>query len=1599
MPLEQDLDINEWISSKLKLLPNFRSMALELIQNADDESSNSISFNFKKTGLEVRNNSTFTSCKYVGIEKRSGCENFGKQLKRRYCDWHGISTFNSGNKKMDSNSTGRFGVGFVSVYRFCDKPQITSGSYSAVWDFTKIKSFDPQMLEQKEYGTTIWLPWAKPKSALRNIFEVPAPTLDEIEKFPQELMDVAPNIMLFLRNISSISIYEDDKLLANFLKEGVEAIQISRYDDTGDSEIIGDWLVYSAELVELERFYDNPQFRNQSNAEQTRSTQVSVAVPVKPTFGEASNYLHAFLPTLENSNCGFAIQADFALDPSRERLLRDSSGQSWNDALIEAAILGLVENLPELVHENSQKSFWHLISSFLDEYERSPNGIVSRYWPYVRDALKNIACVSNYEGQMRMPNQIFINPVSRTGETRFALERTLKVLGIDYPNLELYPFQKALGAAGVRDLDTKVFVPVLVTFVNSGKLEKKSKLYGDRTFLDSWKDIWTTLEFLMSKSAAKNEQLEIAHLLKTIPIFPSYVSSVELEMKLAKELVNFGEVYKVHGRKQFLEVFLRTFNEILVPDESLLSEKSHPQLLSLVPKFNFLEVLRKNENQQSVLELALQCHRESLVDEFDSVYEVYSLWASREDSDRSSAERELKIQKIWPVRSGQFKTSHEILIPDDFEDPLGQSEILMESMVGNKGVQWASRIGAQRQSFEHFCFNVLPEAIGEFDDDDLEVRLRILRVLKMHLSVIEQNSKLREFLSDLPFFPALDSSWKPAKLVHRMDSELRKILGDSQISWLDTAKIDEKGEHFSVLWKLGYNPEVNDKLIFEIWTMMAQNSHKKEPRLQMKALLEYFADRFRNADDMQRRALSTQLREVSSYPIVFNGRGEWLMPVKFFSPIYLGKLFDLDSLPLGGHVIEFQNRKIDKEDSAFLDVIGVNKMPTLSMSVSFLIKRARQGNDHSKPLLEFILRDSENLTSIQKDELRETRFIKVEDTHYCAADLYLDTAGRSLGAHFTPELPDDLKRFKKLLLMLGLQLRPELSDFVSGLEKIVSKELDLDLPIEHYRRAWQLIKRRVEEADNPEDFETLVTEAKACGLIKKLIIHNFDSGGESKTLSETVLNDSPGLASDLIGHFADAFSFLLTDIPVDISPSLRNFFEMCGVNFLSSAYQASIVSVSDSEIKTEIMKELERRSDRLAYAARLLDGPHSFRADPVLSKYFSELKICVSSEFTTLCRLVTTDGREIFRGKTAKADFGLEVSEEGLPAAILYKPNIVLGSELFFRGFLRSLYPNAGDSQIDAASANLTLRFSEPDDSSSEVKSRHHSLSESGPEEEFWDESAKLSISHDQQDATEDYDFIVPPDEDEISGNLEPKDSSAYLELESANLNMPRNVLRTSPPVHMDSGEDSSVVVGENLDSQLRDPESSRTWEVEIENYSDTDVLQRFQQSKPSASSDQSSNSRGWVPPNGVYVQGTVGVSSLTSKKTQEIGRAAEAAVKEAEEAEGRTVFVRKRGNGPGYDLKSVGPSGDVRYIEIKGTEKDWANNKAVYISSRQFMEAQARQSDFWLYVVEWALDDRRRNIEKIQNPSLYIDRFYFNSEWKQVAKGQDRKRKNQSGL
>ncbi len=205
------------IRKELSGLAGYATLANELFQNADDAGAHTVTFRVSDLELVVENDASFSDCRQIDRAHRE-CP-WRKQGKAS-CDWHSVMWIGAGLKREREDVIGKFGVGLLAVYQITDRPGVMSGARH--WTFRE------ELEEQDRIaicpgcdrcrgvdGTRFHLPYAlDDRSPLRRAFAQPALSWRSPGELVQVFTVAASRALLFLENLATIVIVQDDRVIA-----------------------------------------------------------------------------------------------------------------------------------------------------------------------------------------------------------------------------------------------------------------------------------------------------------------------------------------------------------------------------------------------------------------------------------------------------------------------------------------------------------------------------------------------------------------------------------------------------------------------------------------------------------------------------------------------------------------------------------------------------------------------------------------------------------------------------------------------------------------------------------------------------------------------------------------------------------------------------------------------------------------------------------------------------------------------------------------------------------------------------------------------------------------------------------------------------------------------------------------------------------------------------------------------------------------------------------------------------------------------------------------------------------------------------------------
>ncbi|GJS11643.1 histidine kinase-like ATPase, C-terminal domain-containing protein [Tanacetum coccineum] len=501
---------------------------LELVQNADDNVyprhvEPTLTFILQEKSIIVLNNE----------------QGFSAENIRALCD-----VGNSTKKTASSGYIGKKGIGFKSVFRVTDAPEIHSNGFHIKFDltegqigfvlptivppcdinyFTNLVSFDTaDQVNTHDYKTCIVLP-LKSKSTENSVEE----------NIKSMFSDLHPSLLLFLHRLQCIKFR--DMLNDSFV--------IMRKQITGNG-----LTNVSIGNETLTWFVDSRELQANGIRNDVKTTEISVAFALEVS-GNGNyvpkldqQYVFAFLP-LRTYGLKFLIQGDFVLPSSREEVDGDSP---WNQFLLS--------EFPNLF-VSSQKSFCSLpgfkdfsgkgISVFMS-YVPLP-GEVHGFFSSLPRMIISKLCTSNCllledENEKWVPPCRVLRNWNEQVRTLLPDSLIQNHLGLGYLNKDIVLSDSLARALGIESYGPKILVKMLSSLCRTKD--------GLTTMGHKWLSSW--LNELHSMSIQNTDAFKVGSdvmntLRKTpfIPLLGGCYSSVEecLRTRMSFKMVH-GHIFE-----------------------------------------------------------------------------------------------------------------------------------------------------------------------------------------------------------------------------------------------------------------------------------------------------------------------------------------------------------------------------------------------------------------------------------------------------------------------------------------------------------------------------------------------------------------------------------------------------------------------------------------------------------------------------------------------------------------------------------------------------------------------------------------------------------------------------------------------------------------------------------------------------------------------------------------------------------------------------------------------------------------------------------------------------------------------------------------------
>ena len=278
----------------------------EILQNADDYGASEVFFKLLEGRIEIEHNGEpFTE------ENVKAITYFGKSTSRD-----------------DLVKTGRFGVGFKSVFAFTATPIIISGDeHFEIYGLYRIKEY-PYPDDFSRSRTRIILPFNH-ESKKPDYVEDLMPREDAYSKISDRLTKLNMNTLLFTRNIREIR-WETDGRSGHYSRED-DIDSNARQTTITDGKQANKYLVFSRV----------PKWEE----EEHKAVEIAFSMDDKSQIAPTDEYLYVLFPTTQETRLKFILNGPYRTNPARETISEDDP---FNKHLMKETCELMREVLPQI---------------------------------------------------------------------------------------------------------------------------------------------------------------------------------------------------------------------------------------------------------------------------------------------------------------------------------------------------------------------------------------------------------------------------------------------------------------------------------------------------------------------------------------------------------------------------------------------------------------------------------------------------------------------------------------------------------------------------------------------------------------------------------------------------------------------------------------------------------------------------------------------------------------------------------------------------------------------------------------------------------------------------------------------------------------------------------------------------------------------------------------------------------------------------------------------------------------------------------------------------------------------------------------------------
>ncbi|MBO9707141.1 MAG: DUF3883 domain-containing protein [Caulobacter sp.] len=1553
--LDYRADLLGNIQQALTGLQGFEVMALELVQNADDAGAAKLVFDVRDDALVVRNDAGFTSCGLttVACPWEHGGDPEGAL---RPCNFHAISLMGARSKIRTGSQIGRFGIGFVSVYQITDEPVIRSAGVEMRLDPYLGKSITSTI--PLAPVTEFELRWASAPSRVRTGLNASITPDDVVPTMAAAIADVMSRGLLFLRHLQRVELHQNGVLQhAVTLARTDEVVTLST-QPAGDSQT---WQVLRKDaraLVEARGLYtDYPAL-----VDLDRSTEVQLAIPLgdEPIDGR----LYAYLPTDQSSRLPLHINADFFPHSNRRAIVLDGRqhDRPWNEILLETAADAIAENFESLRQALGHRRLWVLGGA---AYAMRDTRAFEPFWKQFSAAAAQVDSIWTIKEEWRPAGEALLAAEVLTADQKIAVAD----LGLDILHEDLRGYYNALQTLGAKPLR----LPVVIDRLDAGFTTTDAPTV-------SLVPLWQALDYLGAN-----------------PGQPPFVPPA-----LVDRLKAIPFCRDVDGARGALRDLWRPAEGVTASDVRTYipgCRFADPQILSLgwlgpkVAEYAFDDLARDLAATITSVDVAERVIGLRLVDA-ERFYGLLSAFEVKSDGLADSLLAETPI-----LRTGiGFAAPSRVQMPGGFIDPIGHFDLMDMSIVDDRMRRVArDGLGVGVLTFQAYVEDHL-EAILEGQPSLAQYRELLIQIAR-NSSHLDVDGGIRA-LAKVAFVRNRVGGWSRPRDCYYWSPTLEALLGEEGSHWVDEGWMPPgaDGARLRDLFEVQLGMETRVSMadaVARIGDVVAPEWSEPAIRI-VNRVTRYILERFASLSPEQRLALRP-LQTLKWLPASLNGDR---LPEPM-APNQIYRSFRATGFSTQVPVVDLPVMRGTQARFLvdFLEFLEMPAEPPTAVIVAHLqacMAANAPAQDTVYAMLQERLTDGDSEVI---DTLKDRACIYDSDKgrYYLPRDVFWihpPFGGRWRNA------TERMRTRMGLYSRLGVKEAPTAEDYAHLLVEIGRQG---QVGPEDAAVHAQCLLRLATDLEIDPSVEVVLGEIADGPVLLNLL--------DASILPDAaVWLDSEALSTPFQGGL-DAHLVRPPAVPRSTAARL---FRALGCAPLSEAARLTLANEPDRAPEDRATAALHDRADLLLWLAptpevasalrEILAGirvvstlslqvrSELFRSEPPIPSSPSAANAFLDGETLELHVRAepgsSADWPSIFRAIFAQLErytHGLDIPPLVMTAS--YVVSIATREEAKLA--LTASEFKAPVAQIDPLPAVEAIGDAAPDVEDDAVL-------EDGDVTALEDQAGDQHDTMDDPSSSAIVDDAIEPISGETSAQPGPADY----------------------PAGDTGGEawvDQDVVDEADVHEPQAEPRGGQ------EDFTSRRGSGEFgAESSPSNGAGQQPGSSGgggsgggsgggWTGSRRVtHVDGEVRRSRMLAYVVTEthdhrtsdddrqeqadrsrelnarIDAAAVAAVIDYERARGWAPQEQPHGN-PGFDVISMGPSGGRRLIEIKGLHADWTA-RGIKLSSVQFSTAQAYPGEYWIYVVEQALDADQRAVTAIANPFSKVAEYWFDDGWRGVA-------------